>query len=176
VTNPDRSTSETGRHSYTLSSSNPSLKGSSLSCFLSSSVQPRCPAFSPSDWLLHSLGDGSEEVTWATDSFLVHYPSQKIRISIKIQETPGLSTTPFPGFSLPRNPLFHLPSPVSMRVFGHPPSHPLPPLLPGITLHWDIKHSQEQGLLLPLMSKKAILYYIGSWSHGSLHRYSLVGA
>jgi hypothetical protein len=32
--------------------------------------------------------------------------------------------------------------------------------------------SQDQGPLLPLMSNKAILYCICSWSHGSLHVYS----
>jgi hypothetical protein len=34
--------------------------------------------------------------------------------------------------------------------------------------------SQDQGLLLPLMSKKAILCYKCGWSHGSLHVFSLV--
>jgi hypothetical protein len=56
-----------------------------------------------------------------------------------------------------------LPSPASMRVFHHPPTHPLPPPHPGIPLHWGIEPD------------KAILCYICSWSHGSLHMYSLVG-
>ena len=53
----------------------------------------------------------------------------------------------------------------------------LPTLLPcpGISLHWGIEPSQDRGSLLPLMSDKAILCYIRSWSHGSLHVYSLVG-
>jgi hypothetical protein len=56
----------------------------------------------------------------------------------------------------------------------HPPIHPLPPLHPGIPLHWGIESSQDQGLLLPLVFNKAILWYICSWMHGSLHMYSLV--
>ena len=54
-------------------------------------------------------------------------------------------------------------------------THPLLPLSPGIPLHWGIEHSQDQGPLLPLMNDKVILCYICSWSHGSLHVYSLVG-
>jgi hypothetical protein len=46
---------------------------------------------------------------------------------------------------------------------------------PGIPLHWDIKPAQDQGPLLPLIPDKTILSYICSWSHGSLHVYSLVG-
>ena len=54
------------------------------------------------------------------------------------------------------------------------PTHTL--LLPflGIPIHWGIKPSQDQGPLLPLLPNKAILCYICSWSHGSLHVYSLV--
>jgi hypothetical protein len=41
---------------------------------------------------------------------------------------------------------YSIPSPpTSMRVFAHPPSHPLPPPLPVIPLHWGIKPSQDQG-------------------------------
>jgi hypothetical protein len=40
---------------------------------------------------------------------------------------------------------------------------------PGIPLHWGIQPSQDQGPLLPVMFHKAILCYIRSWSHGSLH-------
>ena len=53
-------------------------------------------------------------------------------------------------------------------------SVPLPTnsgLLPCIHLHWGIELSQDQGLLLLLMSNKAILCSIFSWSHGSLHMY-----
>ena len=59
----------------------------------------------------------------------------------------------------------------SMRVFPYPP----PPLLPccsSITLYWGIKPPQDQKPSLPLMSDKAILCYICSWSHGFLHMYS----
>jgi hypothetical protein len=38
--------------------------------------------------------------------------------------------------------------------------------------HWALR---DQRPLLPLMIVKAILCYICSWSHGSLHVYSLVG-
>jgi hypothetical protein len=56
-----------------------------------------------------------------------------------------------------------------------PPTHPLPPSHPGTPLHWGTKSSQAQGPpLLPLMFNKAILCHICSWSHGSLHVYSLV--
>ena len=46
-------------HSYILSSSYacPKKKTLTLFCFLSSSVQPRSPSYSPSDWLLYSLRD-----------------------------------------------------------------------------------------------------------------------
>jgi hypothetical protein len=73
---------------------------------------------------------------------------------------------PFPAF--PSNPPSHSPSPRS-------PNHPLPLPCPGIPLHWGIKPSQDQGPLLSLMSNKAIFCYICSWSHGSLHVYSLLG-
>jgi hypothetical protein len=74
---------------------------------------------------------------------------------------------PFPDFPS-KNPLSHTPSPCR-------PTHPL--RLPGlgIPLHWGIKPSQDQGPLLPLLSNKAILCYICSWSHEFLHLYSLVG-
>ena len=42
-------------------------------------------------------------------------------------------------------------------------------------LHCRIQPSQDQGPLLPLVLDKAILCYICSWSHGSLHVYSLIG-
>jgi hypothetical protein len=74
---------------------------------------------------------------------------------------------PFPGFPY-KNPLSHPPSPCS-------PTHPFMLLCPGIPLHWGIEPSLDQGTLLPLMSNKAILCYICSWSHGFLHVYSLVG-
>jgi hypothetical protein len=67
-----------------------------------------------------------------------------------------------------------LPPPASVRVFPQP-THPLPLLSPGIPLLWDIKPSQVQGPLLPLMPDKVILCYICSWGLGSLHVDSLVG-
>jgi hypothetical protein len=56
-----------------------------------------------------------------------------------------------------------------------PPTNPLLHPHPGFPLHWDIKPSQDQGPLLPLMPDKAILWYICNWTHGSLHVHSLVG-
>jgi hypothetical protein len=42
-----------------------------------------------------------------------------------------------------------------------------------LSLYWGFKPSQDQGPFLLLMSNKAILCYICSWSHGTLHVYSL---
>ena len=66
-----------------------------------------------------------------------------------------------------RQPLSHSPSPCLS-------TYPLQFPCPGIPLHWSIEPSWHQGLLLPLMSNKAILCYICSWSHGSLHVYAFV--
>jgi hypothetical protein len=55
------------------------------------------------------------------------------------------------------------------------PTHSLPLPGPGTPLHWGIEPSQDQGPLLPLMTNKATLSYICSWSHESLYVYSLVG-
>ena len=46
---------------------------------------------------------------------------------------------------------------------------------PAIPLHWGMEPSQDQRPLLPLMTNKAILCYICSWSHESHHVYSLAG-
>jgi hypothetical protein len=74
---------------------------------------------------------------------------------------------PFP--CLPsKTPLSHCPSPCS-------PTLPLLLPCPGISLHWVMEPSQDQGILLSLMSDKAILCYICSWSHGYFHVYSLEG-
>jgi hypothetical protein len=71
-----------------------------------------------------------------------------------------------------------------------PPKPPIPPpcffegvspsdsLLPhclNISLNQVINISQDQGPPLVLIPDKAILCYICSWSHGSLHVYFLVG-
>jgi hypothetical protein len=50
-----------------------------------------------------------------------------------------------------------------MRVLPYPSTHPHPPSLPGIFLHWGIEPPQEQGLLLPLMSNKTCLCQIHTW-------------
>jgi hypothetical protein len=65
-----------------------------LSCFLSFSVQPGSPSSSPSDWLLYSLGNWFTRSHLSTcDSLLFCNPSQESGINIKIQITPGPSTT-----------------------------------------------------------------------------------
>jgi len=82
----------------------------------------------------------------------------------------------FKCYSLSKCPVHRPPSlpPSSIRVFPLP-NHPsfLPP-------HPDLSYTgvhpwQDQGLLLPLVPNKAILCYICSWSHGSVHVYSLDG-
>ena len=57
----------------------------------------------------------------------------------------------------------------SMRVLLHPPTHSQPHRS-SIPLCWDIKPPQAQGPPLPLMPEKAILCYICTRSHGSLHQ------
>jgi hypothetical protein len=78
---------------------------------------------------------------------------------------------PFPVFSLR---ILYPTRPLSPQ--GCSPTHPLLPHYPSILLHWGIKPSQDQGPPLRLMPDKAILCYICSWIHGSLHVYSLVGS
>jgi hypothetical protein len=65
----------------------------------------------------------------------------------------------FPSFLYPGNP-YPIPShSASMRVFP-PPTYPLLPASPGISLHCLIQPSQDQGPLLSLMIDKAILCYL----------------
>ena len=71
--------------------------------------------------------------------------------------------------SPPESPYPILPSPASMRVN----THPLPTPHHDIPLPWDIKPSQDQGLLLLLMFYKVIHCYICDWSNGNLHVNSL---
>jgi len=62
-----------------------------------------------------------------------------------------------------------------MRVLPHSPTNPLQPHCPTIPLPWaPTKPPQDQGPPLQLMPDKVILCYICSWSHWSLHVYSLV--
>jgi len=67
------------------------------------------------------------------------------------------------------------PSPLLLTLWGCYPTHPLLSSCPGIPLHWGIEPPQDQEPLLPLISSKAVLCYICSQSHGSLHVNSLVG-
>jgi hypothetical protein len=64
-----------------------------------------------------------------------------------------------------------IPDPISLSPFYQPTHFQCP----GIPLQWGIKPFQNQGPLFPLMSNKAMLCYISSWSHGSLHVYFLDG-
>jgi len=54
------------------------------------------------------------------------------------------------------------------------PTHWLPSHHPGLPIHWKNEPSQDKELLLLLMPDNAILCYICSWSHGSIHVYLLV--
>jgi hypothetical protein len=78
-------------------------------------------------------------------------------------------------FSLHKPPNTSFLPPSSMRVLTHPPIHPLPSHLPGISLHWGIEFPQEREPPFPLTPDKSMLCYINNWSHGSLHVYSLFG-
>ena len=68
-------------------------------------------------------------------------------------------------FSLPAPPCFYEDAPP-------PPTHLLLHQHHSISLCWGIELPQDQGAPLPLMPDKAILFYICSLSHGSLHVYS----
>ena len=70
-----------------------------------------------------------------------------------------------------------MPSPLPSCFYEgapHPHTHSFHTALAS-PLYWSIERPQDQVSLLPLMPDKAILSYICSWSHGSLHVYSLVG-
>ena len=75
-------------------------------------------------------------------------------------------------------PLFWYPhqKPVPTSLSPCSPTYPFLLPCPGIHLHGSIEPSLDQGPLLPLMTNKAILCYICSWSPVSLHIYSSVGA
>jgi len=88
----------------------------------------------------------------------------------------GISYLHFKCYSLSQFPVCkspnHSPSPSSLRVFPSPPIPSYqrhPPRSPTL----GVQPWQDQGLLLPLVPNKAILCYICSWSHESVHVYSL---
>jgi hypothetical protein len=95
----------------------------------------------------------------------IYLINQSINQSIYIS-----SLIPLPGTPHSQNPPIPSPSPCFYdRV---PPPNPPPPTSPpSVPLHWDIYYTFI-GPLHPLMSDKAILCYICSWSHV----YSLVGS
>jgi hypothetical protein len=78
---------------------------------------------------------------------------------------------PIPSF-LSINPL--CPPPPCLYEGAPPTAQQLLPQHPSIPLLWVIKPPQVQGAPLPLMLDKAILCYISTWSHGSLHVYPMV--
>jgi hypothetical protein len=51
-------------------------------------------------------------------------------------------------------------------------AHPLLPQCPSIPMSWE--PPTDQGAPLPVMPDNAILCYISSWSHRSIHVYSLI--
>ena len=79
------------------------------------------------------------------------------------------SIIPFPG---PPNLKPAILSPLPLVLLGCSLTQPHHPRIP---LHWGIESSQDQGPFLPLMTNKAILCYLYSWTYGSLHVYFLVG-
>ena len=81
-------------------------------------------------------------------------------------------SSPFPFSPLQTSYLIPLP-PASVRELPNPPI--LPPYCSNFFLRNGIKPSQNLVPPLPLMLDKAHHCQICSWSHGSLHVYSLVG-
>jgi hypothetical protein len=69
------------------------------------------------------------------------------------------------------------PIPFPLLLWGSSPTHRLLFYLPKIPLCLGIEPPQGLGSPFPLITDKAILCYICSWSNGSLHcsLYSLVG-
>jgi hypothetical protein len=63
--------------------------------------------------------------------------------------------------------------PSSLLLLINLPTPEIPGL--GIPPTWDTEPSWNQGPLLPLMTDKAILCCICSWSYKYLHEYSLLG-
>jgi hypothetical protein len=68
---------------------------------------------------------------------------------------------PFPCFPSV-NPLSHPSLPCFYECSPHPPTHPLSPHHPSIPLHWDIKPSQDQGPLLPVMADRPFSSFLPS--------------
>ena len=62
-----------------------SRKDLTLSCFLSSSLQPGSPSYLPSDWLLYLLGIGSQEGMWAHNS-LSTAPPKRAELASKYKQ------------------------------------------------------------------------------------------
>jgi hypothetical protein len=120
--------------------------------------------------LIHEQGRSLHLLISSSISF---FKDLKMFLKLNIFFIYILNVFPFPGLSF-GNSLSHPTSPCLYESVP-PPTHLFLPFLPGIPLHWGIEHSQDQRLLLPLMSNKVILCHICSWSHGSLHVYSLVG-
>jgi hypothetical protein len=67
------------------------------------------------------------------------------------------------------------PYPCLLPLRGYSSTHLLLPDPSSILLLWGIKPPQDEVPPLSLMADEAVLSYIYSWSHESLHVYSLVG-
>jgi len=76
----------------------------------------------------------------------------------------------FPGHKTPIP--CHSPSSIRLFISSFTPFQSADPL-PDIPLHWGVQSWQDQWILLPFVPNKAILYYIYSWSHVSVHVQSL---
>jgi hypothetical protein len=88
------------------------------------------------------------------------------------------SLFPFQMFSpfqvSPLQTSYRIPSSPTCLYDGAPlPTHSHPTAL--ASLHWGIEHPQALGILLPLMSNKAIFWHICGQFHSLLHVYSLAG-
>ena len=71
------------------------------------------------------------------------------------------------------SPFLVSPLPASMRALPHSHTHSC---LITLAFHYVGPLSLQRTKGLPLMPDKAIFWYISTWSHGSLHVYSLVSS
>jgi len=118
------------------------------------------------DWLLsHKLCDCS----WLQN----HLLDMRAQISLIEYFYLHFKCYPFSWFPIHKSPI---PFPLPLLLWGCSPSpttQPFQPPCPDILLHCRVQTCQHQGLLLQLVPNKAILCYIYSWSHRSVHVYSL---
>ena len=75
----------------------------------------------------------------------------------------------------PPQTLYPIPPPLYLLKVAPSLTYPLLPHTSSIHLCWGINPLQNQGLPLSLTPDKAILCYIYTWIHRSIHVYSLIG-